>query len=374
MFIPSPENQCILCGRCLQVCPLFRAENREDLSPRSKGLFLRDLQEKDAHSRAGKKLAGLCLSCGRCKEACPQEIDIPELVSEIKECTPSWKKQIWKEINRGFPLLLPGLARAKASLPAPDKFRPYLRAISRSRPRPLFKIHADNRLKGQDFLIFPGCMAESAWPWLTESAAAVLKNSGANILSGRKWSCCGYSLMSAGLRERATKGLRKNILEWEKAGRPKIAVFCATCYQGLLRAAGPTRENAASEAFAQSIVYMPDLLSGLELAPLSQNLPDIYWHVPCHAPAKEHFSEPVQCLEKAGATVRVETDSCCGLGGSMLLEDAKLCSSVAEDFWAKAERMKDAPVVTSCSGCVLQLTATGPEDRRVMHWLELFQV
>jgi hypothetical protein len=31
-------------------------------------------------------------------------------------------------------------------------------------------------------------------------------------------------------------------------------------------------------------------------------------------------------------------------------------------------------VVTACSGCVLQLTATAPKDRRVMHWLELFPV
>lgn len=374
MSIPSPENQCILCGRCLQVCPLFRAENREDLSPRSKGLFLRDLQEKNAGSRAGKKLAGLCLSCGRCKEACPQEIDIPELVSEIKDCTPSWKKLVWKNINRGFPLLLPGLARAKGPLPTPDKFRPYLRAISRARPRPLFKIHEDTGLKGQDFLLFPGCLAKNAWPWLAESAAGILKNRGANILPERKWSCCGYSLMSAGLREKAANDLKKNILEWEKAGRPKIAVFCATCYQGLLRAAGPTRKNAASEVFAQSMVYMPDLLAGLELSFLSDPPPHLFWHVPCHAPAKNRIPEPVQCLEKAGATVRVETDSCCGLGGSMLLEDTGLCSSVAEDFWAKAERMEGAPVVTSCSGCVLQLTATGPEDRRVMHWLELFQV
>jgi glycolate oxidase iron-sulfur subunit len=180
--------------------------------------------------------------------------------------------------------------------------------------------------------------------------------------------------MSAGLRERAAKGLKKNILEWEKAGRPKIAVFCATCYRGLLRAAGPARKNAASEAFAQSIVYMPDLLAGLELSFLSPSPRHIFWHVPCHAPTKDRAPEPVHCLEKAGATVRMETESCCGLGGSMLLEDSGLCSGVAENFWAKAEKMKDTPVVTACSGCVLQLTATAPKDRRVMHWLELFPV
>lgn len=368
------QNQCILCGRCLEVCPLFRTKNKEELSPRSKGLFLLDLNEKGCGSIAARKLAGLCLSCGRCQKACPQGLDIPDLVSRIKASSPSWQKFMWKEINRGLPVLLPALSRTRGLVPAPGGLKPYAQALRRTRPEPIFRITGDQGLQGQKFFLFPGCLAKNSWPWLGQVARDILEMRGAEVLDDPGWSCCGYSLASAGLREQAENGLKKNILKWEQAGRPKIAVFCATCFQGLGSAAKLGPDAPGSEAFAQSIIYLPDILSGIEAVPRTQAPPDIFWHVPCHAPAKEHIPEPVPCLEKAGTAVRVEKDSCCGLGGSMLLEDMGLCSSVAQDFWTKTKELKDPLVVTACSGCVLQLTATRPGNRQVIHWLELFNV
>ncbi len=353
-----PEKQCILCGRCLEVCPLFKTGNREELSPRSKGLFLQELQNTKKTPRKAKRLAGMCLSCGRCKGVCPQGLDIPDMVSAIKESTPTWQKTIWKEINRGFPLFLPFMARANAPSRFPEQVRPYIRALKRSRPEPLFSTCPDNALQDETLVLFPGCLTKNAWPWLASIAKELLENRGARVLADPGWSCCGYSLYSAGLRRKQKNYLGENTRIWEKLGRHRIVTFCATCYEGL------------KQEFGQHLVHLPQLLDGLKTRSEKAQLPPAAWHVPCHAPHPQPYV--LNALGDKKTDWSEITDSCCGLGGSMLLEDQDTSHKVAAMLWDKPQIKKREVLVTGCSGCVLQLEATKPAGKKIYHWLELF--
>lgn len=53
----------------------------------------------------------------------------------------------------------------------------------------------------------------------------------------------------------------------------------------------------------------------------------------------------------------------------MQLEAPGLSRRVARCFWDKGEA--SGQVLTACSGCVLQLTATAPEGTQVGHWLDV---
>lgn len=96
---PGTTANCVLCGKCLEVCPLLAATGREELSPRAKAhlvtMLERDpdlLREQDVAA-----LAGLCLGCGRCKAVCSQGVNIPDAVSRLREQHPGWKTWLWKQ-------------------------------------------------------------------------------------------------------------------------------------------------------------------------------------------------------------------------------------------------------------------------------------
>ncbi len=68
------KKECILCGRCLDVCPVFRATNREELSPKAKHWMARLLREGEA-GLSGKSVKDLdragrgALACRPCPGA-----------------------------------------------------------------------------------------------------------------------------------------------------------------------------------------------------------------------------------------------------------------------------------------------------------------
>ncbi len=57
------SSQCILCGKCLEVCPLLNATGREELSPRAKASLCSALADKagELSEADAARLAGICL-------------------------------------------------------------------------------------------------------------------------------------------------------------------------------------------------------------------------------------------------------------------------------------------------------------------------
>ncbi|MDO9632642.1 MAG: (Fe-S)-binding protein, partial [Humidesulfovibrio sp.] len=72
--------------------------------------------------------------------------------------------------------------------------------------------------------------------------------------------------------------------------------------------------------------------------------------------------------------------SCCGFGGIMQLSAPELSGQVGAACWealdgtlgfSAAPEVVGAFVLTGCSGCVMQLAATAPEQAQIGHWLEI---
>jgi FAD/FMN-containing dehydrogenase/Fe-S oxidoreductase len=87
--------RCNGCGMCRtqdpgsRMCPVFRAEPREEASPRSKANAMRThlsgfLAAGDVTSDEMKQLANLCFNCKQCQIECPSNVDIPQLMIEAK--------------------------------------------------------------------------------------------------------------------------------------------------------------------------------------------------------------------------------------------------------------------------------------------------
>lgn len=65
-------KKCILCGRCRESCPVYKAVMKETAAPRAKAILMRNSKSS--------KLFYLCTLCGACKQNCPLGVDL-----EIKE-------------------------------------------------------------------------------------------------------------------------------------------------------------------------------------------------------------------------------------------------------------------------------------------------
>ena len=164
----SKRPECILCGRCLSVCPLFAATGREELSPRAKFFLARAVAEgrADLTARAAEILATVCLSCGKCESACPLGLCGPDLVAELRAAHPGFAGFLWKlwieragimwPLARSLAKLLPG----NVPIDAVSRAKDALDALGCGRaPEPwLFPETFDQRNAGRKAVLFAGCV------------------------------------------------------------------------------------------------------------------------------------------------------------------------------------------------------------------------
>jgi glycolate oxidase iron-sulfur subunit len=379
---PADQKACILCGRCLEVCPLLAATGREELSPRAKFLLAQRLEaEPGALAEADvAKLAGLCLACGRCEAVCPQGQCAPDLVSGLRAKHPGWQGWFWRQwIERGGALwpaaallgkLAPaGMAASGAVAASLDK----LRALAAP---PLAPWLAPRRispcLSGEKAVLFPGCLAAHVRSRWTGRAQRLLAALGAEALPDPGFSCCGCTLGHAGQLEAQARLQAGNLEAWRRAGRPLVVVFCATCRCGLRHYAELDLGWAPGEAeqWLAAVRPLAGLLDGVEWEVLEDAAPTrVHYHTPCHG-AGGGFDAALVRRAAGNRLGQVGQDRCCGLGGVMQLAAPDLGRQVARLCWEHFAAAPGEQLLTACSGCVLQLTATAPEGVAVGHWLD----
>ena len=386
---PQAEKQCILCGRCLEVCPLFAATKHEELAPRSKFLLAQRLEAEPAalSATAAEKLASLCLACGRCEKACPQGQCAPELVAGLRARHPGWQGWFWRQwIEKGAALwpaasALAGLAPAaltkagkpaqalaglKALRPGPDgtAIAPWVRVAK-------FDAHG----AGRPAVVFSGCLARNLRPDWTDKALALLAGLGYAPACGGAdpgFTCCGCTLGHAGQPAAQADMQRRNLAAWRKAGRPLVAVFCATCRCGLRSYpdADLGWEPGEATAWLDAVQPLSGLFGDTEFALLPDAAPArVLYHTPCHGAGGGHDAAWLRRV--AGDRLgKISDGRCCGMGGVMQLAAPDLSRRVAASLWESLAAAPGEQALTGCSGCVLQLAATAPAGVAAAHWLD----
>ncbi len=368
----NTSKECLLCGLCLEVCPIFRATDREDLSPRGKGFLLAHYHEFNFGVKSTIELAELCAGCKRCLKICPQKINLPLEIARLKSIHPDWKSWIWSRIIKSRTGLLPVIKGARAFIPGSI---PVLKHSLLDKPpvTALLKVGQVEQTKEKKAVIFPGCVSKLFRPKLEKKALQLLNRLGYEALPTPDWQCCGYPLGSAGLFAQEKKEIEKNLELWEAMDRPLVFVFCATCVDGLKNSFSGFDDRGSCEPFSQSIRTLIEELSELEFTP--ENLLEsrsIVWHEPCHGlPDSGNIFQAI--TRNLGHELTILNKKCCGMGGSFAIQNPALSSVIAEDFWQSAPG-NNILVLSDCNGCILQLDATKPDNAIVAHWLEVVRV
>ncbi|WP_291321464.1 (Fe-S)-binding protein [Desulfonatronospira sp.] len=364
------QPACILCGRGLEVCPLFRITCREDMSPRGKAFLLANIGMQGISSREASNLAGLCTGCGRCADVCPQNMDLPGLIARLRFGHPQWKSWLFSRILTGGSFYLPLLAQGGRLFPESSVGRSL--AVPRGNAGSLFRVQPPRQHSGRA-VIFPGCLGRFVRRDLEKKAASLLTSAGLDVLPVPDWKCCGFPLGQAGYLQEQQSSMQSNLKTWEELGRPQVYVFCATCRAGLTSshaAQGLPQEiqHLAANTFLLSRV-LPD--SRIEFLP--QEPPqELVWHEPCHG-TKDTAPALQNLLLKAGLNLKVASEQCCGLGGSFRLQAPDLSLKLARELWQNILPEGPGLCLTECAGCMIQLASTSPPGTTAVHWLELFQ-
>lgn len=377
------DIECLLCGRCLEVCPLFEATDQEELSPRAKGFLLQELARsaKDISENKAKKLAGICLHCSRCSRVCPQEIDLSEIISNFKSIDPGWQSWIWKRIVSGLPIIFPLLSQwgQGFSRVFPEQRKGQIESLNRKNClKPwLFvqKINIKKQSQGTSAVIYPGCTAGFAKTNWLDIAYSLVKKAGYKLLSSPDWKCCGFTLGQNGLKQEQKALNLFNLKQWRDLGRPLLIVFCTTCFKALKQMTQRDLDWQEGEQtiWLDSLIYLSSILEEGEFL-LKNNAPQrgVLAHIPCHA---EHsiWNWLQITLEKEELSID-KLDACCGMGGILQLENPNIPYLVGKKFWEKIKDYSSEQLLTACSGCYLQLNSQKPKNLQVGHWLEILEI
>lgn len=387
-------EQCMKCGFCSYVCPVYQEEKIEAGVARGKNELVKRLLSGELEMN--RELAARlykCTSCMACTENCPAKAPIPRLVVAAKA-------DIARNMGLPFPLglvyrgLLPnkklfGKFLAAASV-FQSAFMPKSNGVIRHMPHflsglskgrqipsiaPKFLRHLAPEIskpKGKTQLrigYFPGCMNEFVLPHLALKTIDFLNHHGIEVVMPRDQVCCGAAVfLGGGDFETGRKIADRNVAAFSEFDY--IVTDCATCACSLKeyhRFLPDTPER--TEAYAkfgsrvthvsQFITDVFQLQASAFQTPAALKGKKITWHDPCHLNrhlgAKE---QPRSILKSLEGTTYIEmpgADKCCGMGGQFTLMNPELSQKIGEKKINSIESTQADIVVTACPGCQFQL-------------------
>jgi len=410
-------TQCMKCGFCTFVCPVYREEKVESSVARGKNMMIRGLLagELDYTKEYADRL-NKCTLCMACTASCPAKANIPNVIvaaraDKVKargidfpyNIIYRWllpRRTLFGNVVR-FASWFQGLfmPRTEGTIRHLSTFLSALgkgRNIPQIAPRFLRQIVpvVNRPPEGVKTRItvgyFTGCMTDFVMPELGRHIIDFLTRNGVEVVVPREQGCCGAPVfLGAGDFDTGRKMADTNVKAFEKLDY--IISDCATCTSALkdypkFLADTPEREEAYKKFASKVFDISQFLVDVLKLEP-SAYKPSavakgkkVTWHDPCHL--SRHLgitSQPRQIIRSIPGVEYIEmpnADRCCGMAGTFSLYYYDLSKKIADK---KVESIKSTGadiVVTGCPGCEIQLIDSLLRNKvpvKTMHIMELLQ-
>ena len=399
--------QCIRCASCLNVCPAFQLVGGHvygHIYTGGIGTILTNFlnSEKDAQNPQN-----LCLQCGKCSEVCPGKLDIPEMILEMrnrmgeKEGLPFTQKFALDVVSnrrlfhsllrvasvaqkpftkgqpviRHLPMFLSGLTEKK-SLPAVAKV-PF---------RDVFKTIKQNVKKRKGTIaLYAGCLIDFVYPKIAEGMIVAFNEKGYEVVFPDGQSCCGAPATYMGDRKNARKCAIMNIEALEAEKVDYVVTACPTCTHALIDSYKELLQDDSalvvraeelsrkSRDFSKLLFDLGGLTTGGD-----GELLKVTYHDSCHLKRKRGVSaEPRKLLSNTLGVELVEmneSDRCCGFAGSYSIKFPELSGPILERKLGNIEATGAEVVVVDCPGCLMQISGGLDKQNpgiRVIHTAEL---
>jgi L-lactate dehydrogenase complex protein LldF len=381
--------QCIRCGSCLNVCPIFRLVGGHVFGAVYTGGIGTILTAWFDELKKSEEIQGLCIQCGNCKEVCPGKLDIPEMIMEIRrrlvleKGQPLVQKAIFGVVNNRK--LFHGMLRAASLAGKPFATGKFIRHLplflsdltdGRSLPaiaaEPFRDLFAKmEQPRGREKVAFyAGCLIDFAYPEMGVALVKLLNKAGIEVIFPQEQTCCGAPALYNGAYEAAGENAIANIEALLEGEVSYVVSACPTCTVSLAHEFGKTLETlgktewlAKAKELAEKTVDFSTLIKRLvDEGRLSfregEQLGKITYHDSCHLKRTLRvFREPRELLAKAGyqVTEMYECDMCCGMGGSYSMKLPEISAPILKKKLHNISETGAPTVAMDCPGCVMQI-------------------
>lgn len=390
--------QCMRCGLCQSVCPLYAQTGREADVARGKLALLDGLAQQILEDpKEAKERVERCLLCGSCAANCPSGVSALEIFLKARAILSGYLglSPVKRAVFRGMlarPALFDRLMAIAPkfqgifSKPADDMLTTSCARIEWPLGRRHFRrlarepFHANARLlqrpdtgAGITVAFFTGCIIDKLYPQIGRATAQVLDHHGVGLQIPANQACCGIPALSAGDTLAFEKMLRHNLQVFNLDRFDYLITSCATCTSTISKlwpamAAGlpkQLRDNVSALAeqtrdisqflVEQGLAY--DTVAGGGDAGHGVK---VTYHDPCHLrKSLGIWQQPRQLLKHASSVDLVEMaepEWCCGMGGSFNLLYYELSSAIGQRKLDNIRQSGAAVVATSCPACMTQIS------------------
>ncbi|MDA8228916.1 MAG: (Fe-S)-binding protein [Desulfitobacterium hafniense] len=379
MNYAEEANRCRRCGMCHAVCPLYKAERREQFVARGKVRLTKISEEGriELEDRAKTTLYN-CLDCRACMEVCPAGVNVSRLVKGMRkkiydkhgdnllmnvalEHLTSYPKRM--ELARKFLKLyqttgLSSLVQLVPSLKEKEKILPAI-------PKRSFR----NELKARDVrpgkkgkvAYFISCTTDILYPQVGEAVLEVLEACGYEIYPMNDGTCCGVPQVGYGHVERAKEMALQNMRSVpDDIGY--ILNDCATCgsalkeYPELFEG---TEHEELAQNFAKRVMDISEFLIKHTELPTGEKLGiQVTYHDPCHLNRAQNVKqEPRDIIAHSGSElIEMENSGqCCGGAGTFGITHFDLSQKLLKQKVGNIKATGAEAVVTGCPACRMQI-------------------
>jgi len=328
----AEANRCIDCDCtvCKDTCEFLK---HMDMFPRR---VEADAGKAAASQRGmletvGTRMIVSCSVCGHCGSVCPKNINVEDIL--IKS-----KRKLYQMGNFAPPL---------------HDF--YLRDMAMV----LNEAYLAKATPGQEtasYLFFPGCQMTASGMEHVEKVYQYLLDK--QPATGLMMACCGVPALWAGNHELMDEVFAQIKGDWERLGKPKLILACATCVKTFTAYWPEVEWISLYEFICQN--GLPADASALEGE----------WSVfdPC---ASRNFSPMQKAVRelalKMGAQLKELPDSryqarCCGMGGHIYPANP----AIFEKMVATAIGQSELPYLTYCTNCRNVFLSAGKKNQHIL--------
>ncbi len=402
--------QCIRCGACLNVCPVYQLVGGHVYGHIYLGgigviltAFLSGMKESAAINE-------LCIGCRKCTTVCPGKIDIPGLIEELRvrnvkesglPLTVSTVLEYVIANRKVFHTLLRAASRAQKPFRSGQYVRHlplFLAGITKERSLPAIaeiplrdrvaKITRDNTNPVKKVAFFSGCNIDFIFPNTGESVYKVLQDLNIQIVFPQDQSCCGKPVIGMGDVETARKIAKRNIEAFEAEDVDCIIAACPSCVQTLHVTYTEILQDepewsARVEGFANKVREFSQFVAEEyektgRLTQPQVGGKKVTLHDSCYMKrVLGIFEEPRKLLQAIDGYELVEMkdcDKCCGMAGTFGMKFSELSLPILNQKIQNIENSGAEIVAVSCPSCMMQIG--GGLDKKapgikVMHLADL---
>jgi glycolate oxidase iron-sulfur subunit len=404
-------DQCIHCGLCLQACPTYDVFGTEMDSPRGRIALMRAVSEgritEDRVNGAFATHTTRCLACRACETACPSGVQYGALLEPARELveqhrtlslaerTLRWMglhqlmshrerlkllaSALWLYQKTGLQRLVRRVNLLPLHLRAMEAIIPPLtpRYVDYSAPAP-----AAGEQRGRVAFVI-GCIQEAFLAPVNQATRRVLRRNGFEIVTPMAQTCCGAAHAHVGELDAARALARRNIDAFLAEDVMAIIVNAGGCglalkeYPHLLKDDPIYAERA--QRFASLVRDVNEFLADyLHCPPRGEMRVRATYVDSCHLRHGQRVSrQPRDLLRTVPGLELIELrqpDRCCGSAGVYNIAQPEIADQVLDAKMRDVAATGATLVVTTNTGCHLQLIAGVRKaglNATVMHVVEV---